>query len=214
MAYVYRHIRLDKNVPFYIGIGGDLYKRRAFSRLNRNKHWKNIVLNSEYRVEIILDDLEWNVACQKEIEFISMYGRVDKNTGSLCNLTDGGEGSLNISNSHREKLVQFNLGQKRPQSTRDKLRQMAIGRIVSFETKLKMSEVHKKLNKVHLQQYTKGKSNPRAFKVAQYSINGELIKVWDYGMEAVNSLGLNRTAITDCLKGRQKTAGGFIWKKA
>ena len=33
MAYVYRHIRLDKNEPFYIGIGSDKeYKRADLSR--------------------------------------------------------------------------------------------------------------------------------------------------------------------------------------
>jgi hypothetical protein len=30
MAYVYRHIRLDKNEPFYIGIGSD----SSFARAN------------------------------------------------------------------------------------------------------------------------------------------------------------------------------------
>ena len=35
MAILYRHIRLDKNVPFYIGIGKDI--KRAYSKSNRNK---------------------------------------------------------------------------------------------------------------------------------------------------------------------------------
>ena len=29
MAYLYRHIRLDKNEPFYIGIGSDTNFKRA-----------------------------------------------------------------------------------------------------------------------------------------------------------------------------------------
>ena len=48
MAYLYRHIRLDKNEPFYIGIGGDDkgYYERAYHKIShRNKHWKNIELN-------------------------------------------------------------------------------------------------------------------------------------------------------------------------
>lgn len=41
MAYLYRHIRLDKNQPFYIGISNvdDDYKR-AYKRSCRNKYWK------------------------------------------------------------------------------------------------------------------------------------------------------------------------------
>jgi hypothetical protein len=42
MAYVYRHIRLDKNEPFYIGIGKDDYSsfKRAYHTGNkRNKIW-------------------------------------------------------------------------------------------------------------------------------------------------------------------------------
>ena len=33
MAYVYRHIRLDKNEPFYIGIGSDANYSRSRGRL-------------------------------------------------------------------------------------------------------------------------------------------------------------------------------------
>ncbi len=49
MAYVYRHIRLDKNVPFYIGIGkSDLNYNRASSNKNRNPYWHHIVNQTEY----------------------------------------------------------------------------------------------------------------------------------------------------------------------
>lgn len=41
MAYLYRHIRLDKNEPFYIGIGSN--KARCYTKKTRNKHW-----NSKY----------------------------------------------------------------------------------------------------------------------------------------------------------------------
>lgn len=43
MAYVYRRIRLDKNEPFYIGIGTDTKNyKRANVRSLRNRVWKNI----------------------------------------------------------------------------------------------------------------------------------------------------------------------------
>lgn len=108
MTCVYRHIRLDKNEPFYIGIGSI---KRAYEKSRRNKYWKNIVNMTEYRVDILFEDLTWEGACEKEIEFIQIYGRKDLNSGTLVNMTDGGEG--------------------------------AGGRILSKETKLKISKAHK-----------------------------------------------------------------------
>lgn len=106
MAYVYRHIRLDKNEPFYIGIGSDSRYWRATKKSQRNVLWKRVVAKTDYDVEILIDDLTWDEACKKEIEFILLYGRKDKNTGCLCNMTDGGEGQLNrvISEETRYKL--------------------------------------------------------------------------------------------------------------
>jgi len=93
MAYLYRHIRLDKNEPFYIGIGSDPAHKRAYAKTCRNRYWLNIAkLNPDYEVEIIFDNIPWREACLKEIEFISIYGRRDLKEGVLCNLTNGGEG--------------------------------------------------------------------------------------------------------------------------
>jgi len=94
MAYVYRHIRLDKNEPFYIGIGNDNSYKRAYNKYDRNYIWKNIINKTKYKVEIILDGLSWKEACEKEKEFIEMYGRIDLKTGSLVNLTSGGDGVI------------------------------------------------------------------------------------------------------------------------
>ena len=72
MAYVYRHIRLDKNEPFYIGIGSDVkYTRANELRIKRrNPLWNRIFCKTKIEVEIILDNLTWQDACKKEIEFI------------------------------------------------------------------------------------------------------------------------------------------------
>lgn len=107
MAYVYRHIRLDKNEPFYIGIAKDEFKNceRARSKYYRNKYWHNIVNKTPYEVEIMLENLSWEEACEKEIEFIKLHGRVDLKTGSLVNMTDGGDGFKGPKTlEHRQKL--------------------------------------------------------------------------------------------------------------
>ena len=96
MPYIYRHIRLDKNEPFYIGISkkDDGY-RRAFTKKNRNLIWNSIVNRIDYYVEILFEHDDLALILDKEIEFITIYGRIDLGTGTLSNLTDGGIGVYN-----------------------------------------------------------------------------------------------------------------------
>lgn len=211
MAYVYRHIRLDKNEPFYIGIGKSQSDfERAYSSKNRNVYWNNIVNFTEYRVEIMLQDISWEEACEKEIEFINLYKKNTQN-GSLCNIANGGNGGY-LSNEVNEKRKQSLKGHILTQETKNKIGIKAKGRKVSEETRLKMSLIHKK-NKTGFWLESKGHKNGKAFKVYQYSIDGVFLKEWDCAKYAIDFYHLNRTSITDCLKGRQKTSGGFIWLK-
>ena len=101
MAVLYRHTRLDKNEPFYIGIGDN--ETRAYNKVNRTKHWKSVAKKG-YEVEVLLEDLTWEQACEKEKEFIALYGRKDLGTGTLVNLTDGGEGTFGY--KHTEEVKQ------------------------------------------------------------------------------------------------------------
>lgn len=100
MSVVYRHIRKDKNQPFYIGIGK---LQRAYSEKERNDIWHKIVAKTDYEVEILFEDLSWDKAVQKEKEFIALYGRKNNNTGILSNMTDGGEGTLGVVYSKERK---------------------------------------------------------------------------------------------------------------
>jgi hypothetical protein len=92
MAYVYRHIILDSDEPFYIGIGSDTNYKRAYNKKGRSYSWKDIAYKFPYSVEIIIDNISWEEACYKEIELVNLYGRKDLGTGNLTNLTNGGEG--------------------------------------------------------------------------------------------------------------------------
>jgi hypothetical protein len=106
--YLYRHIRLDRNEPFYIGIGhSDNNKyNRAYTKNGRNFFWKNIVNITDYDVEILHETEIKNEIFEKEKEFIKLYGRRDLGNGILCNLTDGGEFSINKSRYSVEKQLE------------------------------------------------------------------------------------------------------------
>ena len=90
---VYQHIRLDTNEIFYIGIGDS---NRPYVKNKRTSYWNNIVNKCGYKVEILFSDLTMEEAKNIEISLIKKYGRKDLNTGSLINMTDGGDGRINI----------------------------------------------------------------------------------------------------------------------
>ena len=200
MAIVYAHKIKDSESIFYIGIG--LYEKRAYSKRDRNKHWKNIVNKYGYDVEILFSGLDYEEANLKEVELILKYGRIDLKTGCLVNLTNGGDGvlgytytdevkskmslikkglpspmkgrtlseetKLKISNSkkgkkhseyHKQKISEGNKGKKLSESHKEALINSNKNRIVSNETKLKMS-----LSKLKMSDETKkkiGLNNPK-----------------------------------------------------
>ena len=51
-------------------------------------------------------------------------------------------------------------------------------------------------------------------KVLQFSKDGNFIQKWNSLMEIQRNLNIQNGNICDCLKGRKKSAGGFIWKYA
>ena len=139
MACVYRHIRTDLNIPFYIGIGKEV--ARAYCKVNRNQHWKNIVGKTSYDVHILFDDVSYEFAKEKEKEFIELYKRKEDG-GILCNLTKGGDGVLGIRHTEeaRKKMGEPNKGKTISDWHRQRISEFHTGKIVSEETKKKMSE--------------------------------------------------------------------------
>ncbi len=55
---------------------------------------------------------------------------------------------------------------------------------------------------------------PLAKPVNQYDKNKNFIKRWNSMKEVECSLNIPNSNITDCCKGKRKSAGGFIWKYA
>ena len=225
MAYVYRHIRLDKNEPFYIGIGSDSNGKytRANSVSDRNSIWKKIVSKAEYRVDILLDDLTWEEACEKEKEFIVIYGRINIETGILANMTDGGDGVLNllvsdqtkvkISNSNKGKLS----GNKNPfygKRHTDEFKQM-----LSNLRKEKYSGVNHPLygkpcsdsRRYKISESNKGKNKGGSHCRARLVINMENGIYYDCILDAANSVGLPYSRMKDYLIGHRKNKTNLVY---
>lgn len=185
MAYVYRHIRLDKNEPFYIGIGSDhLYTRaNELSGKRRNPLWNRISLKTKIEVEIILDNLTWEDACEKEIEFIKLYGRLDNSTGILCNLTNGGDGSfgVKVSDETKKKLSKLFSGVNNPM----------YGKKISKESIDK--RVAKKKGMASWNKGKKGVYSDESLKKMSDCKKGCI--AWNKGLKNVNGKGLSKLVI-------------------
>ena len=93
----------------------------------------------------------------------------------------------------------YNYGRVFSEETRQKMSEAQKGRTYSEETKKKWSEQRQ------------GVGNPRSRKVAQYTLDGEFVKVWDFIKEAANELRIKPNGITKCCGGTLKSAGGFMW---
>lgn len=178
MAYVYRHIRLDKNVPFYIGIcrnGKDTNFARAYNcnRYQRNKIWFRIYSKTKIEVEILFDDVSEEFAKAKEIEFISLYKRIIDG-GTLANLTLGGDGVKGFKNP---KLAERNKtgiwkGKKHTQETKMKMSQIGKSIIKDENWRKNLSESMKGV--------CAGVKNPR-YKgmIYAYDLEGNFIKSFE-----------------------------------
>ena len=151
MSIVYRHRRLDTFEVFYIGIGKT--EKRAYSKKSRNKWWKNIILKTEYSVEIIIEDISWKEAQEVEVLLISEYGRRDLGLGNLVNLTNGGEGTQGIivSDKTKQNMSISATGRKHSEESKEKNRIASSN--VSEETKFK--------------RYLKNKGKKRTFEQAK-----------------------------------------------
>lgn len=112
-------------------------------------------------------------------------------------------------------------GKKRPREIIEKVRQKMIGHPTTEETRRKIgnanrgnkwTEEHRRfISESFIGKYLGAKS-ARAKEVLQYDKELNLIKVWPSIRDAERTLGILHSAIANCLSGRAKTAGGYIWK--
>lgn len=233
--YLYRHIRLDKNEPFYIGIGTKNkqdFKYGHYHRANqvkgRGEIWNKIVAKTNYEVEILLESNDYKFIKQKEIEFISLYGRKDLRTGILANLTKGGDGGQ-VSKETGNKIAK-KLSKKVVQISLDGKFIKEWSSISKAGKKLGLKPGHisacckSKLRSIggylwfYSNEYDPNKdlSHHTNFgrPIYQYNIHGGLIAQFKNIRHCIDKLGLGESAmynINVCIQGKAKTAYGYIW---
>lgn len=104
----------------------------------------------------------------------------------------------------RKQLIDMNLYLNRPASE------------LIFVTK----SMHRKLHREQMRNFSKmgGKSpsgiEKRSIPILQLTKDGTFVKEWPSAKEAERQRGIAHSHIYDCLKGRLKSTGGFVWRYA
>lgn len=218
MAVVYLHKRKDNKEVFYVGIGKTI--RRAYSKQSRSTFWHRYTSKHEYFIEVLIEGIDWEEACEIEKELICFYGRRDLGFGELLNLTDGGEGRVNFSLSQEAKDKiglahkgnKYWLGKKHSVETRNRISKSKVGKVMSEDTKKKISKAN--LGNKHML----GKVMPLETKtkmskpVLQFTCENVFISEYFGVREAAKISSIDRSSIIRSCTGRQITAGGYIWK--
>lgn len=122
-----------------------------------------------------------------------------------------------VSEETRRKISEAQTGKHHTEESKKKISEAKTGKHLSEEHRNKLSESH---TGKHLSDETRRKmSDTRTGKiyaptksVVQYSKDGELIVEYPSIMEAERQTGCDKSSICQCCKGKQKSAGGFIWK--
>ena len=138
--YIYSHIQEDTGEVFYIGKGKG---NRAYSDKDRSNLWKNVAKKHGWKVVLLCNDLTELEAFEVEKFYIKEYGRRDLGTGTLVNMTDGGEGRSNPSEETRKKISDKSKGHAVSEEHRKKISEKLTGRVFSEETRKKMSDSQK-----------------------------------------------------------------------
>lgn len=214
---VYMHISPDGKK--YIGITGSSPKRRwdcgrgylnneYFTRSIKKHGWEN------FQHIILFEGLSETDAKKKEIELIKEHKTNDRKFG--FNISSGGEShsGTKISDKHKKIISEANKG-----------------KIVSIETRIKLSKSSKKyfsdpeIRKNH-GKYEIGPKNHRygikltdeekiargAKPVLQFTKNGEFMQKYISLHDASEKTNIARSMISCCCSGKYKQAGGYIWR--
>ena len=176
--YVYHHYKLDTNELFYIGKG---IGERAISAENRNLHWHHIVDKHKCKVVIIAENLTSDEALQLEIEEIGKYGRIDKNTGILVNMTDGGDGGRGL--VYTEEMREY----RRELMTGEGNHQFGIKRFGNENPNFG----------------NKYGDNPLAKAVICLTLSGEFVKKYN-SLSETELDGFNATIVSKCCSGQRQ----------
>ncbi len=234
MAYVYTYTRLDKNEIFYVGIGSDSKYKRAKNLSLRTDYFKKIINKSEYKLDIVFDDLTWEEACLKEIELIALYGRKDLGIGTLINFTDGGEGrkgsqnritptyQIDLEGNIIKEWINIETICNELNIHRQSLYAVLNGKVWTcrdfiwvYKEKYNKTYVQEIVFKINKNKERVKNGLRKSGKIYQYDLDNNFINEFSSIKEASLKTNTRYSCICCCVNNinKRKIANNFIWKK-
>lgn len=198
MSYtVYKHISpsgkvyvgITKQKPEYRWNHGRNYRKDQllFHRAIKKYGWDN------FTHIILYEGLTEKDAKNIEISLIKQY----KALGISYNITDGGDGGRGLHGKRKSHTEEAKIKMSKSR------RGLLVGSKNPMYGRHETNPAYGKF----------GKKHPASKGVNQYTINGAFIKHWDCRSDVERELKIKVTHITACCNGRQKTAGGYTWKR-
>ena len=212
MFYTYAHYTPEGRL-FYIGKGSGGYKR-AYRFVHRSAHWHSIVAkHGKPKVKILAHwDTEDKAFAHER--FLIAHFRAAGHV--LCNMTEGGEGSLGLVKSEKAKrkvsaALKGRPGVKPSEATRKKLSESHKGQVawnkgVKGVTKQSPETIEKKAAKMRGRLYN-----------AEFMYKGTHIKfgttLFLTGNAQIKRAGMSPSCIRRCAIGDRKSHKGYSWAR-
>lgn len=240
MFYIYCYYHPITKTPFYIGKGKGNRKYHHWWR--RKHHSNNLLrailqeCDDLCQLPIIKDlyvsEDEQDVL-KKEVETIKLIGRLDLGTGSLCNKTTGGEGFGNTGTKWSPTQRQKNQEYKKNNPTGQSYDQYDLNGnfIKQFVTSMELREAGFSGPQImRIRKCVKGEGfSASGFRWSYHGTSlpnvkkgipvnqldkktKQVISTFVTIGEAARQTNTWESDIARCVRGEQKSAGGFIWQ--
>ena len=147
--------------------------------------------------------------------------RFYKNRDKSYNISGGGEGAGTVSEYTKEKLRQYK-GERSSMFGRHPSKETIEKRI---KTRRALGHYSKDTSWLAPYRLRRGKESPMYGRkpsentllahrkvILQFTLDGEFTKEFNSIKEASEEIGVSKSAIVHCLKGKTKKAGGYKWK--
>ena len=220
--YVYHLIDPFTNEIFYVGKGhgNRMFDHEKEVRRNiiphKNKHLyykikKILSLRGNIIYKKVLEGVDEISSLLKETQDIKLIGRSNLKLGTLCNLTDGGEGSCGLTYTEEMRKFRSSLfsGEKNPMYGKN--HSELTKKIISNKRKtrvwnFKHTNEHREKLKIN---NPGGKAT--SIKVCQLDNNKNIIKIWDSISTASKSINSSKGNLCQSIK-KQWLCKGYYWK--
>lgn len=200
--YVYSYTEPGIEEPFYIGKGSGnraTHGHLEGTTLIANKLRKLKRGGIEPVIDYLQVDLTEQEAFQIEEQLIKYWGRIDLDTGCLCNHTNGGEGESGCPCSEEKKAKI---------SASNKLSQ--IGREHSLDSRIKRAKSRTEEQKVKI---TEGAIKARGRRICSVNYKGQVVRIFESIGEAARC-GYSLGGIASVLNGTRLSHQSYFWRDA